>query len=58
MLRRILNAPACSSGVMPPSILTSTDRTATVAFARLRRPRGVSRAGRTFPAGARADLVT
>ena len=52
MLCRILNASDCSSSVMPPSILTSTDRTATVAFARLRRPRGVSRVGRTFPTGA------
>ena len=58
MLCRILNAPDCSSSVMPPSILNSTDRTATVAFSRLRRPRGVSRVGRTFPTGASAGLVT
>lgn len=38
MLRRIRNASDCSVSVMPASILTSTDRTATVAFSRLRRP--------------------
>jgi len=43
MLRRIRNALACSASVKPASILTSTDRTATVAFSRLPRPRGVSR---------------
>ena len=58
MLCRIRNAPDCSVSVMPASILTSTDRTATVAFSRLRRPRGVSRVGRTFPTGACAGLVT
>ena len=42
MLCRIRNAPDCSVSVKPASILTSTDRTATVAFSRLRRPRGVS----------------
>jgi hypothetical protein len=43
MLCGIRNAPDCSVPVSPVSILTSTDRTATVAFPRLRRPRGVSR---------------
>jgi hypothetical protein len=33
MLCRILNAPACSSAVRPPSILTSTDRPAALASA-------------------------
>jgi hypothetical protein len=45
MLCRIRNAPDCSASVTPASIRTSTDRTATVAFSRLRRPRGVSRVG-------------
>jgi len=58
MLRRIRYAPDCSPSVMPASILTSTDRTATVACSRLRRPRGVRRVGRTFPTGASAGLVT
>ena len=52
MLRRIRRASDCSASVIPASILTSTDLTATVAFASLRRPRGVSRVGRTFPTGA------
>lgn len=34
------------------------DRTATVAYSRLRRPRVVGRVGRTFPTGASAGLVT
>jgi len=58
MPRRIRNAPDCSASVIPASILTSTDRTAVEAFSRLRRPRGVSRVGRTFPTGASAGLVT
>lgn len=58
MLCRIRNASDCSASVMPASMLTSTDRTAADAFSRLRRPRGVSRVGRTFPAGACAGLVT
>ena len=58
MLCSIRDAADCSASVMPASILTSTDRTATVAFYRLRRPRGVSRVGRTFPTGASAGLVT
>ena len=58
MLVRILNAADCSSVVMPLSILTSTDRTAAVAFSRLRRPRGVSRVGSAFPTGASAGRVT
>jgi predicted enzyme related to lactoylglutathione lyase len=39
----------CSSGVIPLSIWTSTERTAAVAFSRLRRPRGVSCVGSTLP---------
>lgn len=58
MLCRIRNASACSVSVMPASILTPTDRTAALAFCRLRRPRGVSRVGSTFPTGASAGLVT
>ncbi|GAA3781267.1 hypothetical protein GCM10022225_82070 [Plantactinospora mayteni] len=46
------------AGQHPDRILTSTDQTATVAFSRLRWPRGVSRVGRTFPTAASAGLVT
>lgn len=52
MLCRIRNASDCSVSVRPASILASTDRTAALAFSRLRRPRGVSRVGSTFPTGA------
>ncbi|SHW06915.1 Uncharacterised protein [Mycobacteroides abscessus subsp. abscessus] len=43
---------------MPASILSSTERTAALAFCRLRLPRDVSRTGSTLPTGASAGLVT
>lgn len=58
MLRRLRNALACSLSVMPASIRVSTDRTAAVAFSKLRRPLAVSRVGSTFPTGASEGLVT
>ncbi len=46
------------SASSPAIILSSTVLTATVAFARLLRPSGVSSVGSTLPTGAAAGLVT
>lgn len=53
MLCRIRKASDCSVSVRPASIRTSTDRTATVALAKLRRPRGVSHRRPSHPRCAR-----